>query len=99
MVMVCAQLVVFGRISSKRQEMHERNAIARRKAAKLNGSSKEVMLPIVERDDKERPVSLTNGDLTKRHIGTLQKDEGMNGHVVCHQDDLEDDSEDWDMGS
>ena len=98
MVMVCAQLVAFGRVSSKRQEMHERKATARRKAATMqNTKKKTVAVPMVAepptRED-ERPIPMSNGDLNMKPNGILHHGKGMNGHVIHSDEDIE-----WDMGS
>lgn len=96
MVMVCAQLVAFGRVSSKRQEMQERKAIARRKAATMqNNISKTVVVPVVVESPKgedKRQKPMGNGDLHVKPNGTLHHGKGMNGHVIPSD-------EEWDMGS
>lgn len=97
MVMVCAQLVAFGRVNRRRGEKRERNEEAR-KRDEMAVINKKISLKDVALLKKERLNHETNGSL--KAVARLQTNsnwedrkgvellDGSNGHILLNDSDV-----------
>ena len=98
MVMVCAQLVAFGRVNRKREEMRERSQ-SKNKGPMVDASqtNKTIIRTPVGSPDQEPNGSASEQPLPTSDLGRdrrrLRKSQSIaNGHVVTPKNELE-----WDM--